>query len=348
MKKGIILGIVIIILIILGVGIFCLKLQKDECSVKFLVDDKVVAEVKTAKGKTITIPSVAVKEGYEVSFWLYNNNIFYEQIKINEDMELKAYYVPKNAKDTVNVTYDLNGGKGVKKAKFKIGDKLLYPVKPTKENTKFKYWSLDNNKKINKEVILKKDMTIYAIWDSSNQQEKEVEKKNNINKKTTKQKDSKIERVDNEVKPTDDSSGQKTDYETAVYACPDGYVPLEKGKIKFDTICIKYQKAKVNYICPSEFVGEEPLNSNSKCYNKEDVTELMCPEGYTESEEKCCNNNDLDLCEDQKDKICPDGYELTDDNKCMLFTKVKIKYTCDSGLEPSGSMCNSYKKAQKQ
>lgn len=118
-------------------------------------------------GKTATKPSEnPVRSGYSFNQWCSNRaatTAFDFTTPINADTTLYASWTRITA---VTVTFESNGGSDVESQSVEPGNKILYPITPTKENYIFAGWFTDidltNLFDFSQEIT--RSFTLYAKW----------------------------------------------------------------------------------------------------------------------------------------------------------------------------------------
>ena len=124
-----------------------------------------------AKGETKTLNETPKLDGYDFVGWtLTKDGDNISEIVVDKDLTIYANFVGKE----YNVIYELDGGSYDGQDKFRYGEKIKLG-EANKEGYYFVGWSLDKNSTsyIN-ELIVKRDITIYAIYDSISQYQEGV------------------------------------------------------------------------------------------------------------------------------------------------------------------------------
>lgn len=164
-KKLIIGGVISLIVILIGLGIFLMN-QPKEYTVDFDTNGgKSMNEIKLKEGSTIGEVEEPTREGYTFLYWTYNGEICNKNDEITKNMHLIAVW--KADKDTevekYKVTFDTDGGSKVESQEVEEGNIVIKPKEPKKEGYKFEYWEL-NGKEYDFKDKVTKDLELKAKW----------------------------------------------------------------------------------------------------------------------------------------------------------------------------------------
>lgn len=126
--------------------------------VSFVIDDK--TKTKTVKeGETVEKPNDPTKVNYKFLGWFNGDKIYDFNTEVVSDIVLVA----KFEKTLVTVTFDLDGGSGIKVSDVTRGEKLTRPKDPTKFGYRFLGWTF-NGKEYDFNSVVDKDLTLKANW----------------------------------------------------------------------------------------------------------------------------------------------------------------------------------------
>ena len=128
------------------------------------------------KGDKVNKPNDPIKEGYLFIEWLYNNETFNFDIKIEKDINLIANWqeVEENI-EMVTIKFDSVGGSTISNQIIEKGTKVIKPENPTKEGYIFKGWYL-NEVEFNFETSITNDIELKAKWEEKPVENKEPNK----------------------------------------------------------------------------------------------------------------------------------------------------------------------------
>ena len=136
------------------------------------------------KGETIKKPKDPAKEGYKFVNWYNEDTIYNFSLKVYKDLVLIAKWekveekpeetkkptanTPKpstaSTKKEYTITFDSNGGSGIKSKTVTEGNKVSKPNEPKRNGYKFVGWTLDGNEyDFNSSV--NRDITLVAKWE---------------------------------------------------------------------------------------------------------------------------------------------------------------------------------------
>lgn len=128
-------------------------------TVNFIIDDK--KERTTVKeNELVNEPTPPKKENYDFIGWYSGEEKFDFNTKIDKDIILTAKY----ELNIIKITYDLDGGTGIKETIIKKGETLKIPDKPTKKDYKFLKWTL-NDEEFSFDKEITESITLKAIWE---------------------------------------------------------------------------------------------------------------------------------------------------------------------------------------
>lgn len=260
MKKKIIIGVIILLVLALCVGSYFIFFNKDDD--KPATNNKVenititfdsdggskVEDMKVKKGTSFTLPE-PTKEGYTFVGW-YNGSTLYtddDTASIKKNIVLTAKWEEAKDKDVVlTVTFDSKGGSKVKDMTFKCSDgtaTIKNLPKSKKDFYEFLSWEDKHGKSIldGAKIVCEGDeptLKLYAIWEYDG--------------------------------PTANPEQKPEDSKT--YKCPEGYELKDTNK------CVSTKSPE--YYCES---GKESNGTGSKvCYSwAGNPTSTTCKNGGT-------------------------------------------------------------------
>ena len=186
MKKKIIIGVVIFLILLLGVGSYFIFFNKDKDTKPATnnKDEKItitfdsdggtkVEDMKVKKGSSFQLPETT-KEGYTFVGW-YNGSKLYtddDTASIKKDIVLTAKWEENKKEITeLKVTFDSKGGSKVKDVTFKCTDEVATIKnlsKPTKDGYNFMSWEDKHGKSIldGASIVCDgTDLKLYAVWE---------------------------------------------------------------------------------------------------------------------------------------------------------------------------------------
>ena len=233
MKKKVIIGIVL--LIVLGVVLF-FALKPSKITIDFDSDGgSNVSSMEILKGDKIKLPIIE-KEGYDFLGWFINDGKIDDNYIYNKDVILQAKW---EFVVTYKVSFESNGGSNVENIVVREGEKLTLPENPSREDYNFLGWKYENGEFIEDNIIIDKDIVLYAEWEYKYYCDSGYTLKD---KKCTKRLEAIARMTSN---------------------CPPGHLDLGKG-----TCFGNYKKVSLNeLICPQ---GSNPIpDEKGRCYNSE-------------------------------------------------------------------------------
>lgn len=116
------------------------------------------------KGEYILLPVEPTRKGYIFIGWIdVDGNLITEDMRVKEDISLKAMWVKKGTKVST-VKFDTDGGSRIGSIVVENGKIILLPVNPRKEGYAFAGWVDENGNAITKDTIVDENMTIIATW----------------------------------------------------------------------------------------------------------------------------------------------------------------------------------------
>lgn len=116
------------------------------------------------KGSLLNKPKEPTKFGYHFDKWTNDDQEFNFNIKIEEDITLKAEWI---AIEYVKVVFNSDGGNVINNQMIEKGSKIEELPIPKKEGYTFKYWSLDGYE-FDKNMIIENDIELIAIYEDEN------------------------------------------------------------------------------------------------------------------------------------------------------------------------------------
>ena len=125
-----------------------------------------IADVVVVIGETVNKPENPTREGFSFVQWCTNYAAtipFVFSTPLTADTVLYAAWEEVN---TVTVTFNSNGGSDVEAQTVEIGEKIIYPLTPTKEDYIFGGWYSDNHfeTEFDFSSAVVSDITLYAKW----------------------------------------------------------------------------------------------------------------------------------------------------------------------------------------
>lgn len=220
------------------------------------------------KNNVILLPIAPIKEGYIFNGWIdENGNIISTNMIILNNIKLKAYWI-KEGVETKTITINTDGGNKIDKIIVEKGKIILLPVNPKKEGYVFNGWVDENGNSIPKDLIIKDNITIKALWKDPYT-------------------------CPEDCIPVGDGSKCTKDLTTNMITsstCPNGYT-MNNGKC-----------TGTKYHANNGSNGWECNNSSDYMYTEEDgfggafmwcvqtapiVKKQVCPSGYEQSENIC-------------------------------------------------------------
>ena len=217
------------------------------------------------KGDKANKPNDPIKEGYLFVEWLYNNETFNFDIKIEKDINLIAKWqeVEENI-EMVTIKFDSVGGSTISNHIIEKGTKVIKPENPTKEDYIFKGWYL-NEVEFNFETSITNDIELKAKWEEKPVENKEpnkpVEKNYTVTFNTNGGNSIKSQTIKEGAKATRPSNPTKQNYVFINWL-------LDGKEYNFDTKITKNITLVANY----GLLGDV---NNDKTINSKDTTLLM-------------------------------------------------------------------------
>ena len=115
-------------------------------------------------GSLIGVPPPPIRNGYIFNEWTYNNSSFDFNNSVAEDnIDFIASWDKIDGNSKFLVSFDSNGGTSVDNQMIVQGNRVLYPVAPTKKGYTFVGWSLDGVT-YNFDAPVSRDITLVANW----------------------------------------------------------------------------------------------------------------------------------------------------------------------------------------
>ena len=279
-KKWIIILAIIIVVLILVI-LYLLFGMKKSFTVTFNADDgTLISSVKVLDGEAVVLPEVPSKEGYSFVGWIdTNNNIVTKGTKFIEDTVLTAKWID-NSLETVNVTFDTDGGMDIGSITMEKNKKILLPVKPAKDGYVFMGWLNETGNIISSDMLITSDIKLKAYWVS---------------------KDAKT------VTITFDTDGGNGAHSIVVENGKIIVLPVNPTKDGF--VFDKWVDESGNTVTKDTVVN---ANMKLKALWKEPFT---CPDGCTPTGDgsKCTKEVTSNMV---STSTCPDGYKMSN-GKCM-------------------------------
>ena len=123
-----------------------------------------IEAVKVVEGEKLAEPTEPTKVGYTFVGWFTNEakrTPYIFNLSVNNDLNLYAKW--EIVKYTV--IFDSNGGNEVAEVKVDHGSKVATPDAPTKENSIFVGWEIEEGTLFDFETAVEGDITLNAVWD---------------------------------------------------------------------------------------------------------------------------------------------------------------------------------------
>lgn len=139
-----------------------------EDTVKIYLVDKdgtTISTMEVKKGSNVEEPTPPSKSGYKFVEWQNDGIKFDFTQPITKNITLIAVWKNLNKKE-YTVTFDSKGGTSISSQIIEEGNKIVKPIQPKKSGYRFVEWQL-NGKKYNFDSIVKKDITLVAVWNST-------------------------------------------------------------------------------------------------------------------------------------------------------------------------------------
>ena len=130
-------------------------------TISFDFGDETIKTQTVKEGDKIDKPSDPVKENYQFIGWYYNDKLYDFDLEVHSDMTLVAKYEIKN----VTVSFDLDGGSGIKKIEIDCGTPLENIENPTKFGYHFVSWYHDEEPFDISQSIYE-DIELVAKWEA--------------------------------------------------------------------------------------------------------------------------------------------------------------------------------------
>ena len=114
-------------------------------------------------GSLIGVPPSPIRNGYIFTEWKYNDSSFDFNTEIDDNIEFLASWEKIDGNTKYLVSFDSNGGTSVDNQMIIQGNRVLYPVPPTRSGYTFIGWTLDNET-YNFDTPVSRDITLVANW----------------------------------------------------------------------------------------------------------------------------------------------------------------------------------------
>ena len=230
---------------------------------------------KVIKGKKVNPVANPSKDNYVFAGWYSDNGCTEEydlEAKVEKNITLYAKWIQKSP-DMVTVTFETNGGTGIKPMLIKKGEKASKPKNPEKEGYKFIGWCSDNKctKKYDFETKLENDITIYAKWEKNSDEPDEPDKP----KKTYDL--SKLFELYKYLESAEPEDADEeiteviTDYDTFKSECPSGTVTTKsslEGQTLFD---MKVHSAEAKTLSNQELLSQYLVGADTEILLTENI-----------------------------------------------------------------------------
>ena len=327
-KKGLIIGIVIaVLLIIIGVLSYFLFFG-DKVTIN-TDGGKVVSNIEITDGEITTLP-VIEKEGYEVvAFVDENNKIISKGTKVSKNPTIKPVYVKKGTEKVHVKFYD--GEKLLYDLSLAKGSNLLLPIDLEQSGFTFGGWRFENNVMLIGNPVINEDISLYAVWISEGKEMVTV----TIMSDSTVLGKYQQEKGSNLRLP---SPTKKEGYVFEEWQDAEGNVVTSETIIEKD-ITIHAVFAKYN--CPENCEVNADGKTCSKKETKNKETKKVCPSGAFEYYGKCIT---LKGAGDARVRQCAAGPEFGNKevyykDYCAKVVQRVTKKTCPSGYKEDGDKC---------
>jgi len=343
-KKTVI--IIVLALVLILVILFLIFGRKGSYVITFDTDGgSKITSIEVKDDEIVKLPDAPVKEGYKFVGWTNEEGkLITKGTKVNEDLTLKAEWISNDAK-VVTIKFDTDDDTIIDDIIVEQGKVILLPTDPIRDGYKFVGWLNENNNFITKEMIIKNNIKLKAMWIKQN---------------------AKISTIKFD---TDGGSyvGSIIVENGKIILLPvnptkEGYVfsnwvDQDGNKITKDTIVNKNMTIKAlwkkPYTCPS---GCTPIGDGSKCTKKVTTSitnKTSCPNGYTLKNGMCLDLNNQYHAEYVEISSGTYKWKCNSSNEYMyekvegmgvevLCAKKASKITtkgCPSGYSQSGNVC---------
>ena len=115
-------------------------------------------------GSLIGVPPPPIRNGYIFNEWIYNNSSYdFNNAVAEDDIEFMASWEKIDGNEKYLVAFDSNGGTSVDNQIIIQGNRVLYPVAPTKKGYAFIGWTLDGVT-YNFDTPVSRNITLVANW----------------------------------------------------------------------------------------------------------------------------------------------------------------------------------------
>ena len=142
----------------------------EEFTISFFVDGELYSSLLTAGNELLSLPEAPNKDNYEFKGWYFDDGTFenrlypntYENLPLEADVSVYA----KWEKNTYDVHFELDGGRGVSDLKT---DRIETEPTPTKDGYTFLGWYFDSaySEKASFPLDVTDDLTLYAKWEKN-------------------------------------------------------------------------------------------------------------------------------------------------------------------------------------
>lgn len=167
-KKIIIVISVVLAILITGVAIFAVSLNKKNSSfeVSFLTNGGTITKTQNvSKGEKVKKPDDPKRDGYEFIEWTYNGQTYDFSSDVTADIKLEAKWLKINEeKETFVIKFDSDGGTTISNQIVEKGAKIDIPLAPKKEGYVFKFWTL-NSSEYNFDNVVEDNLELKAKWE---------------------------------------------------------------------------------------------------------------------------------------------------------------------------------------
>jgi uncharacterized repeat protein (TIGR02543 family) len=189
------------------------NVEKDTVKIYFVDNDgTTINTLDVEKNTIIEAPPIPTKSGYQFVEWQEDGVKFDFTQPITQNITLAAKWKNLNKKE-FTVTFDSTGGTKISSQIIEEGSKATKPSIPKKDGYKFVEWQL-NGKKYNFDNLVKKDITLIAIWKTTEEEITDTEEPGSIDnvEEQTEIEDDNI--IDGELTELDNSESEEIEDET--------------------------------------------------------------------------------------------------------------------------------------
>lgn len=125
-----------------------------------IIADEKTEKIVVKENEIIKEPNIVKKENYKFLGWYVENQKYDFNNKITSDITITAKY----EYNFVTITYELDGGEGLKVKKIRRNTTVPIPELPVKDGYRFLKWTL-NDEDFSFTTKIKKNITLKANWE---------------------------------------------------------------------------------------------------------------------------------------------------------------------------------------